>query len=73
MKMVRLGQIRVSLDDEAKIRALRTRALLNDDQLALGFITREEHQAVLADIDGKVKELEVKYGLSDEEIDGGRG
>ena len=70
--MVRLGQIKVSLDDEAKIRALRTRALLNDDQLALGFITREEHQAVLADIDGKLKELEVKYGLDtgDEEVHG---
>jgi hypothetical protein len=65
-------QMKVSLDDEAKIRALRTRALLNDDQLAMGFISREEHQLTLADIDAKLKELEDKYGLGsgNEEVHG---
>ena len=72
MKMPRMVQMKVSLDDKAKIRALRTRALLNDDQLAMGFISREEHQLTLADIDTKLKELEVKYGLDpcNEEVHG---
>jgi len=72
MKIPRMVQMKVSLDDEAKIRALRTRALLNDDQLAMGFISREEHQLTLADIDAKLKELEDKYGLGsgNEEVHG---
>lgn len=57
-------RIEISKDDEAKVRALRTRALLNDDQLKLGYITEEEYLLTLADLDVKLKELEDKYGLS---------
>lgn len=55
--------IRVSLDDEAQIRALRTRALINEDQLNLGMISSDEYRQTLEDIDRKLVELEVKYGL----------
>lgn len=56
-------RLEVCKDDEARIRALRTRALVNEDQMSLGLIDEVEYRQTLEEIDALLRELEVKYGI----------
>ena len=41
-------RLEVCKDDEARIRALRTRALVNEDQMLLGLIDEVEYRQTLS-------------------------
>ena len=56
-------RLEICKDDEARIRALRTRALVNEDQMSLGLIDEVEYRQTLEEIDALLRELEVKYGI----------
>ena len=56
-------RLEICKDDEARIRALRTRALVNEDQMSLGLIEEVEYRQTLEEIDALLRELEVKYGI----------
>lgn len=53
--------------DELKIRLIKQQITANETQKILGQITDNEYQANIARCDAALKELEAKYGLSDQQ------
>lgn len=50
-------------EDRDAIVMLRKKIRVNDDQYHLGYITKEEYEQVLAEINSALTALEEKYGL----------
>ena len=53
--------------DELKIRLIKQQITANETQRVLNQITDQEYQANIARCDKALKELEAKYGLSDQQ------